>query len=144
MGFDIGTAARAERAKPRWVLCETEDRSLQVRALVAPRDAAIVTALDAKYPETERLTPAGRVKERTPEHREAFLVEYLVAHLRDWDITLDGAKAPITAETVGYLPDSLQLLLAQHIRSENLGAHEVPSPFLNSRPTSDVASITPA
>lgn len=144
MPFDISEQARAERARPRWIAVTSDDQSVTLHVLLAPRDEAVVATLDARYPEQERLTPSGRIRERSREQREAWIRDYLVAHIRDWDVMDGAAQAAITADTVAYLPESLQILLLQRTRSEHLAAHEVACPFPSSPPTSNGGSTTPA
>jgi hypothetical protein len=129
MAFDVGAKAVEERAKPRWVKYVSPDGGVVVHVKLKPRDAEVVKRLDKEFPQEERLTRAGHVRERSEELARQWLTGYLLAHVLDWEITRDGERADITAEVLELLPKGMRHWMADRSSVDDLSAHEVESPF---------------
>lgn len=127
MAFDIGTKAREERAKARWVQYETAGGT-PVRFFVKPEDPEIVKALDAEFPINERLARGGRqIAKRSPEDARKYGNAYLAKHVTEWDITEDGQPVAPSPELMDRLPDVMRNWLWATIQADDL--RELESPF---------------
>lgn len=130
MPFDIGQTERDARAVARWQEYVSPGGGLRLRCRIRPRDEAVVEALNAQYPPPERITRAGRVTEaRSRAAARAWSVGYCVAHVEAWDVTMDGAPAPITDETMGYLTDAMRAWIVEQTLADDLRETECPGPF---------------
>jgi hypothetical protein len=142
MGFDIGKAETAERMQARWRRYTGDGATIHCK--IKPRDEAAVDALNVEFPQPERITRAGRVREaRSKGDQERWLLGYLAAHIEEWDLTADGVKAPIDRTTVASLTDGMRSWIVDETLVDDPRAHEVESPFPDCRPTSSDGSITP-
>jgi len=110
-----------DRVEPRWV--EYRHGSVSARFLVLPKDQEFVDGLNRKYAPEQRLDRAGRIKldPKAPEKERSWLRDYLVHHVKDWDVTLAaGGTAPIDGETVLRLTDGMQAYILEASGADDL------------------------
>jgi hypothetical protein len=129
MAFDLDDA---EREQPRWI--EYKSGRVAARFLVAPRDVAKVRELNQRYGVEQRFTRGGRVvaDPKAAEKNIQWMREYLLHHVKDWDITKGGQKAPITAESLVPEPgqrgltDGMQAYILEATGADDLRDFESP------------------
>lgn len=139
MNFELNDP---DREQPRWV--DYHSGRIRVRFFVKPRDLAVVDDLNRRHPSDERLSRRGRVRAESddPDSRRRWVDEYLAAHLIDWEgISSNGAKAPITIDTVGGLTENMRAFILEVSGADDLREYAT-DPTPGSGDTSASASIS--
>jgi hypothetical protein len=141
--FDIGQKEQSARASARWMEYVSDGGTVVVHFKVKPRDPEVVKDLNTQCPQPERVTRAGRVLDpRTEDQAQKWNRGYVVGHLEDWDVTVDGAKAPIDDATVTCLTERMRGWIMEQTRVDDPREYEVACPFPGSSAGSSGTSIT--
>jgi hypothetical protein len=125
MAFDISKEAVARRAAPQWLRYESPTASALFK--VRPRNPEIVAELNARFALGSAGSRGGRNEDLTTQSQK-WTAGYVLAHLADWDVEMDGQRAPITLQTVAALPSAMLDFIVGQSMSDDLQAFAVPAP----------------